>query len=92
MPRGKTRRQIRRAKRGWSFSSSSPRPQSNLRHNSSPRHIENHMPFHKTSSNHSAWRTVSSKHSNYSNGQSVSRGRGIKRSIKRSIKTRKSRK
>lgn len=85
MPRGKTRRQIRRAKRGWSFSSSSPRPQSNLRRNSSPRHIENHMPFHKTSSNHSVWRTVSSKHSD---GQSVSRGRGVKRSVK----TRKSRK
>ena len=73
---GKTRRQIRRENRGWSFSSSSsPRP---TRRNSSPRHIENYVPFQRkttTSSSHSAWRTVSS------------RGRGHK-----SLKTRKSRK
>ena len=73
---GKTRRQIRRENRGWSFSSSSsPRP---TRRHSSPRLIENYVPFHNksaTSSSHSAWRTVSSK------------GRGLKRH-----KTRKSRK
>lgn len=80
MPMGKTRRQIRRAKRGWTFSSSSsPRPRNtSTMRNASPRHIENHMPFRKTSSNHSAWRTVSSKHSV---------GKGLK-----SPKTRKSRK
>ena len=77
---GKTRRQIRRENRGWSFSSSSsPRPQARpTRRNSSPRHIENYVPFQRkttTSSSHSAWRTVSS------------RGRGHK-----SLKTRKSRK
>ena len=54
---GKTRRQIRRANRGWSFS---PRASSKR----------------TTSSNHSAWRSVSSK------------GKGLKRSLK----TRKSRK
>ena len=73
---GKTRRQIRRENRGWTFSSSSPRPRPTRRH-SSPRHIENYAPFHKkttTSSSHSAWRSVSSKRS----------GRGLK--------TRKSRK
>lgn len=74
---GKTRRQIRRENRGWTFSSSSsPRPRP-TRRNSSPRHIENYAPFHKkstTSSSHSAWRSVSSK----------GRGRGLK--------TRKSRK
>ena len=90
MPIGKTRRQIRRAKRGWSFSSSSsPRPRNtSTMRNTSPRYIKNHMPFRKTSSNHSAWRTVSSKYSNYNNGQSVRRGRGVKRNLK----TRKSRK
>ena len=73
---GKTRRQIRKENRGWTFSSSSsPRP-NQTGHNSSPRHIRNYAPFRKTSSNHSAWRTVSSK------------GRGPRRSIK----TRKSRK
>ena len=79
MPIGKTRRQIRRARRGWSFSSSSPRPR-----NTSTMRIKSVVPFRKTSSNHSAWRTVSSKHSD---GQSVMRGRGLK-----SSKTRKSRK
>ena len=74
---GKTRRQIRRENRGWTFSSSSsPRPRTTMR-NSSPRHIRNYAPFRKTSSStHSAWRTVSSK------------GRGPRRSVK----TRKSRK
>ena len=56
----KTRRQIRRENRGWSFSSSSS-PRTTMR-NSSPRHIRNYAPFRKTSSSsHSAWRTVSSK-------------------------------
>lgn len=78
---GKTRRQIRRENRGWKFSSSSsprPRPSYTSRRHSSPRHIENYVPFHNksaTSSSHSAWRSVSSK------------GRGLKRH-----KTRKSRK
>lgn len=61
---GKTRRQIRRENRGWKFSSSSsPRPRPTRRH-SSPRQIENYVPFHNKSaisSRHSAWRTVSSK-------------------------------
>ena len=74
---GKTRRQIRRENRGWSFSSSSPRARPTRRH-SSPRFIENYAPFQRkttTSTSHSAWRSVSS------------RGRGHK-----SLKTRKNRK
>lgn len=63
---GKTRRQIRRENRGWSFSSSSPRARLShtSRRHSSPRQIENYVPFHNksaTSSSHSAWRSVSSK-------------------------------
>lgn len=85
---GKTRRQIRRENRGWTFSSSSPRavPSHTSRRYSSPRHIENYAPFQKksaTSSSHSAWKSVSSKRSGH--GLKGLKGR-------QTLKTRKSRK
>jgi hypothetical protein len=63
MSLGKTRRQLRRKTRGWSFSPSSSK-------SSLPELIRNLIPFQSStrtrksntsSSSHSAWRTISSK-------------------------------
>lgn len=65
-PIGRTRRQMRKAHRGWSFSSSSSPRHSRI---ASRMSIHNHIPFRNEtrrrsisskSSKHSAWRSVSS--------------------------------